>query len=838
MNLPSQFIADAARTYLHAGLSVGPIPPNAKYPIAQGWKTYQSRLPTPDELAAWFDGRSAMGLCIFCGQVSGGVEVLDFDELDTYHAFAQLVQELGYDSLLQRLLIEHTPRPGIHLAYLCDEIVGNTKLARVKIGVLANGKDDVKTLIETRGEGGLIVVAPTPPGIHPDVPERGYELIQGDWTKLPRITTEAREILWNCARALNRYDDQAPRQYGEPQSDQDRVGSDYNATVTQDEVQRLLEADGWTCTVSRGDERYLLRPGKSGRGWSATLGVLAPKRLYVFSTNAAPFDHDRSYDPFGVYMRLKHGGDAKAAAKALATMGYGRNGHPPHHAADDAPDAPVEADEIHLTDRGNALRLVRAHGHTLHYLYWWKQWLSWKDGRWAIDDGNIVESAAKGVVAELYRWAAAKLLGLAETTELSFTDPDNKAHQEEVARVQSVLKWAHKSEGAPRIHAMVDLARSEHGIPVSPEQLDANPWLLNCRNGTIDLRTGHLRPHRRGDLLTKHIPLNYDPHATCPQWQAFLWHVMGGPARDEDGNEQVLLERHERATRLVEFLQRAVGYSLTGVIREHVLFFLYGKGANGKSTFSETLAELLGDYYQKAPQVLLMQRDRLNLGGPSPELARLFRARMVMASEVDKQHRLNESQVKDLTGDDKIVARHLFEPYFEFRPTHKLWLYGNHKPIISGTDEAIWRRPKLIPFTVTIPEAERNPKFREEFLLPELSGILTWAVQGCLSWQKDGLQVPQEVEAATKSYRLEMDTIAQFLAAVCRVHPGHPEVKIASGLLYDEFVKWAGERLMSQKAFSAALEEAGYTKARGGDGRWYWRTVEVIPAPTNEDDDL
>jgi hypothetical protein len=322
-------ILTAALSYLASGLSVGPIPPNAKYPVEQGWKAYQSRLPTSDELTSWFNGHTPMGLCIFCGNVSGGLEVLDFDEVDTYHEFVRLVRELGYDALLQRLLIEHSPRPGVHLAYLCDEIDHNTKLARVKIGVLSTGKDHVKTLIETRGEGGLIIVAPTPAGIHPEIKERGYELIQGDWTKLPRITTEARRILWNCARALNRYDDTAPRHFGEPQSDQDRVGSDYNAKISQDEVQALLEGEGWSCTLNRGEARYLLRPGKSGRAWSATLGVVAQKRLYVFSSNAHPFDNDRSYDPFGVYMRLKHGGDAKAAAKALAAMGYGRNGQPP-----------------------------------------------------------------------------------------------------------------------------------------------------------------------------------------------------------------------------------------------------------------------------------------------------------------------------------------------------------------------------------------------------------------------------------------------------------------------------------------------------------------------------
>jgi hypothetical protein len=184
----------AALVYVAAGRSVAPIYPNKKYPSGDGWKDYQERLPTIDEIRRWFRRSPLLGLCIICGKVSGNLENLDFDELQTYHVFVNLVTELGYAELLERLVIEYTPRPGVHLSYRCEVIEGNRKLARQKIGTLPNGKDDIKTLIETRGEGGLIVVAPTPAGIHPDCPERGYELIQGDWTRPPLITPEEREI--------------------------------------------------------------------------------------------------------------------------------------------------------------------------------------------------------------------------------------------------------------------------------------------------------------------------------------------------------------------------------------------------------------------------------------------------------------------------------------------------------------------------------------------------------------------------------------------------------------------------------------------------------------------
>jgi putative DNA primase/helicase len=371
-------------------------------------------------------------------------------------------------------------------------------------------------------------------------------------------------------------------------------------------------------------------------------------------------------------------------------------------------------------------------------------------------------------------------------------------------------------------------------VAIKPAELDRNPWLLNCRNGTVNLRTGTLHRHRREDWLTKYVDIDYNANAVCPNWLAFLWRIMDGPHPDEVGHETLLLERHDRATQLVQFLQRAVGYSLTGVIAEHMLFFLYGGGQNGKSTFSETLAPLLGEYFQKAPTHLLMLKERANLGTPSPELARLFGVRLVMACEIGEGQRLNETQVKDLTGDDIIVARNLYQGFIEFRPTYKLWMYGNHKPTISGTDEAIWRRPKLIPFTVRIPDEEVNPFFREQCLFPELSGILAWAVQGCLAWQKDGLKVPEVVTEATKNYRREMDVIGQFIDDCCTCIR---EATVKASVIYAEYCKWCEtnhETALKQRNFGVKLSERGFTSAKGTGGVRIWRGVGLAtPTPSD-----
>jgi putative DNA primase/helicase len=311
---------------------------------------------------------------------------------------------------------------------------------------------------------------------------------------------------------------------------------------------------------------------------------------------------------------------------------------------------------------------------------------------------------------------------------------------------------------------------------------------------------------------------------------------MGRPKPDEEGNDERLNERAERAERLINYLQRSVGYSITGVIREQILQFMYGTtGDNGKSTFSEVLAEMLGDYYQKAPQELLMRKAHRQSAGPSPELARLCGVRLVIAQEVDEKHRLNEAQVKDLTGNDTITARGLYEDYFEFHPTHKIWMYGNHKPVIIGTDDAIWKRPKLIPFTEKIPKAEQITDLREKCLIPELPGILAWAVRGCLAWQKGGLQVPAEVEAETKKYRNEMDLVSGFIDDRCEMRLGETLGSELHGT-YLQYIEGDKEALLSARKFYERLRERGFDSRVGTGNKTYVIGIKLKPITKPEED--
>ena len=432
------------------------------------------------------------------------------------------------------------------------------------------------------------------------------------------------------------------------------------------------------------------------------------------------------------------------------------------------------------SDLGNAQRLVNLHGKDIKYCHVWNKWLIWNGTSWKIDETDGIMRMAKSLPRAIYQ-EASQIIDDGLRSEL--------------------ISWGKKTESNQKMKAAVELARSEPGIPVIPSDLDSNQWLLNCLNGTLDLKTGQLRPHNRADFITKMAPVNYDPQADCPNWTSFLARIM-------DNNQN-----------LITFLQRAIGYSLTGSTGEQCLFFLYGTGANGKSTFLDALKNMLGDYAKRTPTDSLMVKQ--NQGIPN-DLARLKGSRFVIAVEAEEGKRLAESLIKEMTGGDEITARFLHQEFFEFKPEFKIFIATNHKPQIRGTDEGIWRRIRMIPFTQFIPENERDKELPDK-LLRELPGILRWAVDGCLAWQLVGLGIPDEVKAATEGYKAEMDTVGAFLEDLCIVNP-LAKTKVSE--LYKRYVDWAqenGEYTLSQSRLGKILIERGCIKERGGKGIWYWK---------------
>lgn len=435
-----------------------------------------------------------------------------------------------------------------------------------------------------------------------------------------------------------------------------------------------------------------------------------------------------------------------------------------------------------LTDLGNAERLVRLYGENLRYVHPWRRWLAWDGRRWAIDTSGEASRRAKATVRAIHGEAA------------QTKDDDVR---------KAIAAWARKSEGKERIAGLLTLAQCE--LPLDRDHLDASPFLLNVQNGCLDLRSGKLRGHERRDFHSKLAPVDYDPEAEAPTWRAFLERVFPDPE-------------------VRDFVQRATGYSLTADVGEQVLFLLFGSGANGKTTFVEAIMGLLGDYAIKTPaETFLTRRSDI----PN-DVAALRGARFAAAVESEEDRRLAESRVKELTGGDTVSARFMRAEWFNFRPVAKLWLATNHKPAVRGTDEGIWRRIRLIPFTVTIPERERDPDLPAR-LREESAGILAWAVQGCLAWQRKGLAAPAAVRGATHQYRLDEDVLGAFLDEECVIGEGH-EARTAT--LFSAYRSWcerSGEKTLTKKALGVALQERGFESVRlGHGGSRGWRGLGLL----------
>jgi len=314
------------------------------------------------------------------------------------------------------------------------------------------------------------------------------------------------------------------------------------------------------------------------------------------------------------------------------------------------------------------------------------------------------------------------------------------------------------------------------------------------------------REHRQEDLITKMAPVAYIPSATCPRLLSFLDRISAGNQK------------------LIDFVQRAVGYSMTGITTEQCLFFLYGTGANGKSTFLKVIQEIMGDYAQQADFTTFTAKKGDAIRN---DLARMKGARFISAIETGDDKRFEEVLIKQITGGDRITARFLHQEFFEYTPTYKIWIAGNHKPVIRGTDDAIWRRIRLIPFTVKIPKNEQDPDLVEK-LLEEKSGILNWMIAGCLQWQIQGLNPPVEVNQAVENYRSEMDPIAGFLESACVVNPN---TKVRSSQLFEAYLKWCtknNEESISQKSFRVRMQEKGFTNKRGHGGFYYWYGIGIL----------
>lgn len=446
----------------------------------------------------------------------------------------------------------------------------------------------------------------------------------------------------------------------------------------------------------------------------------------------------------------------------------------------------------HLTDVGNGIRFADYYRGIVSYVIEWQQWMVWDGKRWQRTDAVEMRRLAHDLVLTMYKDAAA----------------DGVINQE-------LSKWAMKSESAARINAMLDSAQPYLVVPAS--LFDAQHDVLNVANGMLNLVDGTVRPHDPLAYHTKLVDIEYDDAVSMEWWVNFMLIVF---------NEDV---------ELIEYMQRAVGYTLTGRTDEHCLFFCYGTGKNGKSTFMRALEVLLGSYSTITSVEALLDASKQGEGA-TPYMAKLPGMRMAMAQEMPEGRRMNESLVKSITSSDSISARDMYKSVFTFSPTHKLWITGNHLPRISGTDDGIWRRLRIVPFTVTIPETKRkDSRVIEAELQHHIKGLLRWAVMGAMQWAKSGLKSCKAVERATLQYRGEEDAVQRFINDRCELSP---VATVNKGKLFSEWQAWAsdeGDRIMGYKTQRWLIRQlVGRFKCEsGGDGR-----SSVVGIRLKPDDDI
>lgn len=421
-------------------------------------------------------------------------------------------------------------------------------------------------------------------------------------------------------------------------------------------------------------------------------------------------------------------------------------------------------------DTGNAQRFTDLFGDSVRYCYTDKRWYFYDGRKWCTDNTGAIKRMADKAVEAMR----------AEAKVYAQSDEDNGGDMLKAFEKHEKSSRSNKSKNAM-------LGEVQHHVPVLPAQLDRHKTSLNTPGGIVDLKTGNLKPHNPDDYFTKITAVEYSENADCPRWISFLDDIFN---KDKD---------------LIRYVQKAVGYSLTGSTSEQCAFFLYGTGRNGKSTFLEVIRDVFGDYSTNIQPETIMVRSSQS-SAINSDIARLKGARLVTSVEPNEGVRINEGLLKQLTGDDVVTARKLYGEEFEFKPEFKLWMATNHKPIIRGTDTGIWRRIHMIPFTVQIPTDKIDRKLKYK-LKAEMPAIFKWCIDGCLLWQKEGLKMPHAVLESVREYRREMDVISAFIEDRCQVAAN---LSVQSSQLYAAYMKWAedgNEYKMSATKFSMEISK-------------------------------
>lgn len=868
-----------AEQYVAAGLSVLPIT-NDKLPFTpllpevngrKTWKPFQSTIADQTTLQHWFaNGHNVPKVAIICGAVSGGLEMIDVDmkadpDKRVWDDYVQIVEALQAN-LLEKLVIETTVSGGYHVIYRCEgAIPGNVKLARSATG---------ECLLETRGEGGYFVCAPS----------QGYELTQGSFSAIPIITEAEREILISAAISLNRHvhrnDAEAERekkaQFAGKEAVQHRGESPFDEYNRRGDALALLRSHGWTEVFHRDGAVYLRRPGKD-RGISASYGHIRNENgapyLYCFSTSTV-FDAQKIYLPYAVYAVLERGGDFKSAAKTLLTQGYGKlksqykeqyspkvqehviplAGTESERSNQDgetippSPSANAAFDDfisrcLEREDEGDAeLFALLAQD---RYVYdasasvWYEFETHWREDR-----TNQIVCVVPAILSDEYGVLLERLMKKTDDMREEYTREVSSNNQEDAKKLAAKVKAAEsrqkyiksritKLHTFPWVRRVLGFAAARLGI--FGDKWDSVPHLLGVQNGVIDLKTGELRPANPTDYIRKVAPTPYfDVETPCPRWSKFFEEIFQRWAHGQTPTTAELKE----TTEIQDFLWKTLGYSLLGEQREHIYPILWGEeGRNGKDTLLETLGFVLGsNLASSVAKDVVVQSRGLSKGQAAPELYDLWGKRLVWVSETNESDKLNAAQLKLLSGGGAISCRPLYGNQITFQQTHLLMLITNHKPLAPSDDQALWERIALIEFRNRFvdepdpakPNERPADKNLKATLQEEASGILAWLVKGCLAWQRSGLVKPTAIKAATGAYRQELDGIEEFFTdCLADIDPNTQfgDYSIKASDLYKAYTSYCESadlrRPISPKKFTMLLQRKGYARKRKGDG-WFW----------------
>jgi len=774
-NILSEYI----ERYRAWGLCLIPIVHGEKVPTIK-WQQYQKRQPDEAELATMFSTNTT-SVAIVCGGISGNFVALDFDDLDLYIAFADYWQQF-YGRPVQEMTPVIQTGSGNHHIYI---------KVKEKPPLFHPVGEQRKYIPDIQSEGGYVLA---PPSIHPS--GNPYRLLNPEVNTIHEVKS-LEELAIEVPKART-HQAGSNRKIRLSQEDNERALTNLMRCAyvrhCWDDAPQLSETEWWTLI------HQLVPFGDAGEELAHKFSQPYPSYSEEETTRKiesvkAAQGGDEGVGPHTCqYIQTTYGFECPpdCVAKGLHTSTPVSTAIRLAIQEKRAPSGPAEGppgdDDHHerpdrdpLTDLGNAERLVRRHGHNIRYCYERKKWLVWNGQMWGWDYGAKVLQLAKETARSILAEASA---------------------EEDDAKRKDLVQHARRSEAENRLTAMVNLAQSETGIAITTKGLNADDWLFNCRNGTIDLRTGELRPHQRDSYITITAPVEYHPSTQSTDWEKFLTRITN------------------KNKELRGYLQRCAGMCLTGDTGAQVMLFPYGSGENGKSTFLMVLYYVMGSYATMADPDTFMV-DTRGRSGPNENLANLYGKRLVVSTEVEEGRKLSVTRVKAMTGGEEIQASRKYEHEITWRPTHKVWLSGNHKPIITDTTHAIWRRVKLIPFMVRIPEDERIDGLAEILASRGGAAILAWMVQGCMEWLTKGLQEPQTVKSATADYRGEMDLLAPFLEDCCVIGANEDVTIKELYVAYTKYCEETGERYMGKKKFGGRLREKGFDQGQRADAR-YW----------------